>query len=997
MSSFSWSVLRSVDLLAVRFEFFNLALVEEGPDAGRLVREQAGEEAFVVVHFPPQHTAEQPDPQAQGAGSTVLARGFVSGPSRLAFRVPPGTDRLPFTLEALLDWSSLEASLVPAAEPPADPAQVPPLRSPEATETAIELPYRLLLSPNAGGGWAHSVGPVTHGGLTELWHTRLGAGRTGTDGTAPPDPDRDPAGHGPAGGGRVDEERAAGREVRAVYSLDRDLPPPAVPTAPTPQQRDDIVRLSADFSLLRTEEQYLPEPVGVDRLMLSSRGGWLRARGDWDRPASLGPGLSEWRHVATQGRDHFVQVTEKGFLFPFGHRAVHITITERVVEEGGGTRAAPLRTSEFVVVREPVKTYASGEFPHGGREMPFLRGVRVLTPSALTKPAPIADGGGSFWIMRKDAETAPVLFHVAGTDVTGRETDFSVALAFVPEGIPPQALPKVAEAYEKADSDPQDPGRSRRRASVAGADVAFAPPADPAAPGDTTLITQALAFGASAAAGAPADGGPPFRPVLGEAEVRLPAVEQIVGGSHPARIALADAFLNAGPEAAANRAQLFAELLPGALPPGAQPVPGVLDVAVPAERGAALARPDLAVRGLSRTLGPVGGDLSQLAEGVFDPRKFFPGSAKVLGAVRLSDLVSAEFAPDQFPRMISRATPTSVVTTLDWEPGTGADRPAILPLRPRPGGISLSLHTRTERPLDGSPPRSTVTTDLRNFTFDFLGVLEVHFNALSFRSENDGKPDVSAELASEGVVFKPPLSFLNTLRRFIPTDGFSDPPALEVGPTGATVGYSLALPPVEAGVFALKNVKLGASLHLPFTDGRASLRFNFSERHDEFLLSVQGIGGGGFFTVALGLDGIETIEAALEFGASVSLNLGVASGSVSVMAGVYFRHRVLDRTPVPVLEKTELTGYLRINGEVEVLGLVSVSIELFMGLTYETGPERIEGVATLTVKIDLTLFSKSVELTVRRTFARGGDDPAFGDVVAEEDWAAYADAFAGPV
>jgi hypothetical protein len=531
--------------------------------------------------------------------------------------------------------------------------------------------------------------------------------------------------------------------------------------------------------------------------------------------------------------------------------------------------------------------------------------------------------------------------------------------------------------------------------------MAFAPPADPAAPGDTTLITEALAFGRDPDAGAAPDGGPPFLPVLREAEVRLPAVEQIVGGAHSVRIALAGAFLKAGPEAAANQAQLFAELLPRALPPGVPPVPGnplsdVLDVAVPAERGTALVRPDLAVRGLSRTLGPVGGDLAQLAQGVFKPETFFPGSAKVLGAVKLSVLVPEGFATDKFPRMISRATPTSVITTLDWEPDTFEDRPAIRPLKPRADGISISLHARMERPLDGGPPRSTVTTELRNFTFDFLNVLEVHFDALSFRSENGGKPDVSAELApgsDGGVVFKSPLSFLNALRNFIPDDGFSDPPALEVGPTGIKVGYSLALPPVPAGVFALQNVKLGAALHLPFTDGRASLRFNFAERHDEFLLAVQGLGGGGFFTMALGLDGIEMIEAALEFGASVSLDLGVASGSVTVMAGVYFRHEVLDPKPVPVRGSTKLTGYLRLNGEVEVLGLVSVSIDLFMGLTYQDNPERIEGVATLTIKIDLTLFSKSVDLTVRRTFARG-DDPPFGDAVTEQHWAEYADAFA---
>ena len=79
------------------------------------------------------------------------------------------------------------------------------------------------------------------------------------------------------------------------------------------------------------------------------------------------------------------------------------------------------------------------------------------------------------------------------------------------------------------------------------------------------------------------------------------------------------------------------------------------------------------------------------------------------------------------------------------------------------------------------------------------------------------------------------------------------------------------------------------------------MRFALSERHKPFLVTVSLFGGGGFFALALNASGIEQIEAAIEFGGNISLNLGVASGGVYVMAGVYFgmlgRQRQADRLP----------------------------------------------------------------------------------------------------
>ena len=87
---------------------------------------------------------------------------------------------------------------------------------------------------------------------------------------------------------------------------------------------------------------------------------------------------------------------------------------------------------------------------------------------------------------------------------------------------------------------------------------------------------------------------------------------------------------------------------------------------------------------------------------------------------------------------------------------------------------------------------------------------------------------------------------------------------------------------------ALLRVKLGAALTLPFLDGKPVFDFNISERPHPFLLVVGIFGGGGFFHLQLDTAGMKALEVSLEFGAAAALDIGVASGEVHIMAGIYF-------------------------------------------------------------------------------------------------------------
>ena len=66
-------------------------------------------------------------------------------------------------------------------------------------------------------------------------------------------------------------------------------------------------------------------------------------------------------------------------------------------------------------------------------------------------------------------------------------------------------------------------------------------------------------------------------------------------------------------------------------------------------------------------------------------------------------------------------------------------------------------------------------------------------------------------------------------------------------------------------------------------------------------------------------------------------------------------------------DKGSLTGYFRLRGEVDVLGLISAAIELYLSLTYQFDTGKMSGQA-ITVQVKVLVFSGSVK--IRRAHVR---------------------------
>lgn len=1036
--SFTTVLRRREDFLRLRYEFYNLRLDTSGQHP-QLVRKNPDAAAHIVVVFPAQALAEEafyerdPDTEEEGEPAPdedpgpppVGAR--LGGESRLAYLVPASVTAVPYSVEALLGWNIWALQVPPAALPPGAGGRrsgfvAPPLRAPTALETAIELPWWLLLAPHDQAAWAHATQPVTRNGRTELWHTRLGVadGLGGVDG--------------------ADEDL---RTVRAVWTRDphfaaylanpdhnppygsEDFPQHAGEGSPfrmtlAPEDRYDIVTSTADFQGHVSESGYRPDAVDVDRLMLTALGGSLDATGVWDASKS-GTSLQSWRHQATGGRDHYVRIVRKGYLFPFGHGASLVKVTERKFHTdpggrvGSGRRVAYLFQRYFVVVRQQTVDYGGAFDPTDNRTLPFTR-VRFTTLITPNIDEPDGDDEGQPGLGHRLAFVprvggAPVLFQFVGTDHAGRPVDGNTAVVFVDADIAFDStdMQTLIDWYH----DDVDATAAERAAALHGAAVAVAPPEQA---GDTDLEIHRLTWGA----GSPAIGDDPttavpptpqqledadhpaFLPIMAEARIRLATAEIAAGGAlggPPPVVAYNDTYLEKG--FAGTAGQIFVELRGGAadLDFGGQQA---------GDRAGGLVTPSFGITALSRKVGTVGGPPEDFQDGTFDPVEIFGLDANLLGDISLADVLGEvlnfdltdEETSQKILQLTTRDEPEQVVTELRWTPQledftpVGTDPLFIASLdsddvtKDASLVITATIVTPKSAPDDAS---FSVLGDLRNFQVALLPgapMITVAFNRLRFAAAAGQKAEVDPEI--DEVVFDGVLEFVNELKDYLSfsAGGF----AIELKPTHLSAGFQIPLPAITVGVFSLQNLSFAAGTTIPFTGQPVRFRFGFCTIDDPFLLTVMIFGGGGFFQLDVGADGVEAFQAAFEFGAAAALDFGVASGSVSLTAGIYFAVGV-ENPPDNPDGKPELTGFLKLKGQVEVLGLITLTLLMKASITYYPDTKKGIAKAIVIVEIDLTLWSGSVEVEYEKQWG-GSDDPTFGDTLTAGDWAAYAAAFA---
>jgi hypothetical protein len=1132
-----FELLRPDDLLNLQIEADNLRLDTSQKQDPALVLDDPDQPGYLIVTFPPQTVAEQAvyesspseasNPESgkpynndhpAPAPPTLPMQARVGGSSRLVFRIQPGSNvRIPYNTQSLLDWENYELAVSPLADVPPDPTpqerlNAPGIKAPTHLETSIEMPYRLMISPNHAVTWQNSPQAKTFQGLTELWHARLAL--------------KDDQ-------GQITEiSRHQPAPLRAIWSPDYnpnkftadDLPKFGEPdldwgvlTPMTPNDRHQLVILTSAFHGFVKDKNdhttYIPQPFFAEQLMLSPLGAWLKSRGEWDPPVPFKPiwvltqpskagvnkwdrylkdvthlqplikqvpgrrrrgaaenaaleslmgslpgraaenaevlqpgsdapqepqivqlagtelgavlwpqllgitgsplNLQEWTHIATQSRDHYVRIVYEGYLYPFGHRASLVKVTERKIRDvslptGGTTPLAYLVQHMYIVVRQPQRFYHTPQvkslMQHGGREMPLssIRLTTRVTPDIAdpTGGSHILKTNYSFWV-RLGSGASPAddfKFHAIAEDIAGNRIDLTASLVFVIYG--EDYLDKVIEGYNNSGEE--------RACLVPAQAVTYAPAVSSGANQNTSLTTHKLYFDTQKGPDDKEYGG--FLPQLYMADVKLPAVEAMIGKPAETLIAFYTPYLSQDPN---NTTGLFAQIVKETAS-HVQALDKLLSE-FSANQAGGFATPDLSISGLTSQYGPLAGDLTKAAQDIFDPSDFFndvKDAAKLFGTLSLADLLApltmGAGAPKiQFDHQKLADPPPSLkeqlTVTLDWTPEVKDLNFGIVTFHADRNGThsKLEVHGKLQKivelPPSGTPDpgHAEMKGSLTDFRIELLHVVEVLFAKFAFSSVTGKKLDVTVDLDGDTPVrFIDDLHFVDELRKAIPPGLFGDGASLDINASRVKAGFSLALPPVAVGVFSLKDVTLAAYIALPFLDGKPLFDFSFSSREHPFNLTVMIFGGGGFFHLQIDTLGVKMLEAALEFGASASIDLGVASGGVHIMAGIYFsmQRKTINGQDV---DAATLAGYLRMGGELSVLGLISVSLEFYLVFAYEVAKNAAYGRATLTVKVEVLFFSTSVDITVEKRFGGTSGDPTFLDgFTTPAVWTEYAGAFA---
>lgn len=858
---------------------------------------------------------------------------------------------------------------------------------PAPNVTALELPYRLILSPVPESFWHHSSKPATRQGRTELWHTRLSSEKKGTG------PD------GPT-------------HVRALWTPDypatdnvekvNQNKPFRMPLDPLDRQM--LVKLTTGFNELTQQGlRFHPRTARTQRLALSSLGGLLDLEGNWDPPAPEDVSLEQWRHLASLGRDHYVRVVYRGFLKDLRHAASLIKVTERKFEGDLNERVAVLRQRFFIIVREPVKRYSGEGHTYNGIDFPFTE-VEILTrvtpnlrapnepecqliDSSIYTGADAVPHRACFWPMI-DANTN-FKFQVAFTDLAGRRTTFPMPLLFVGvEANKKTIIPKIIAANNTEDAE------TRRQGRPGNASICYAP-IDETKKGDPRLPTTWINFKAGKVSGLPPDEAQ-FYPEIEAAGVDIAAIQRLLQKTNlePIVVEYPEIYKSSA-FGSGNPGELFLKLR--------KPSPLEFGDKVKSDALGGIATPSMQILGLSRTMGPVAAkppadpknieaSLGEIIGNHFNPADFFAG-ARILGGVGLNEILKpiTDLGKEEVPKLLSQDFVDRVEARFDWRTREVQPDGKKKFLPNQNGPTTFEMHGLVSAPLNkGNPTTFEAIATLDNFKVNLFGAVTVWFDKLRFTTKTGAKPDVTVDLhpGEDAIRFGGALEFVNELRKIIPSNGFSDPPGISVTPSGISASYSISIPSLAVGIFALEHVSLGAGFLLPFDAKPAEVRFNFAERQRPFSLTVSLLGGGGFFAICVGTEGIREIEAALEFGAALAINLGVASGSVEVKAGVYYHWKT---------QSVELSGYVRLHGELSVLGLISASLTflLQLGYTKENQKSVVWGEAKLEVEIEILFISFSVSVSCRREFGGSPGDPKFIELIPDQGtWNTYCEAFA---
>lgn len=558
---------RARDLVELSFTFFGYELVIDAGKAHLRAHRRDDRAAQVRVHLPPQSIGEQAyfvqdnPPPAQDSihvdepkwadalkravdeckpehnkdpkaclidylaqtnefitrdRKNLIPQATAAGQSRLVFE--PAARRIDWSFDGLMAWRHWPMRLVNRAAPTdlSTREQLElaknPLLQPALGETAIEIPFRVLLSPiprvRQGNekippallAWRMPA-PAKDDLPVPLWHAML-----------PRHALRAIWSHDLVPGAYA-RRLWLGNECGDANAELQDPPPNHNPAEPrrsmSARDRHELVGLTSVYGMPAkagtigvippvpgmacgdgdgghiTGHFFTPSPLAADLLALSSFGGYLRGRGHWEPPHVSGgmvsPSIEHWRFSIPWGREDLQRIEYKGFLFPLGIRVKLVKLTERkfIRDPQDNEIKAVLLQRFFIQMPNAPKVFPGIEQPFLGQECELTE-VRMLepcTPDLCDPNVAMPDGQAGNWLLPA-SDQAPKLsdlgqaafwprtnayerysFRYSALDRAGHRTQRESPLIFVGHAVAdnPALINKLVDYYNSLDGQLHQP------------------------------------------------------------------------------------------------------------------------------------------------------------------------------------------------------------------------------------------------------------------------------------------------------------------------------------------------------------------------------------------------------------------------------------------------------------------------------------------------------------------------------------------------------------
>lgn len=901
----------------------------------------------IRITFGSQHTAEEMFDSATPTVPTTALASTSAGTSAL---VVPVSSTVPFTFATIIDLAE-EALRVQSVE-----------GAPDGTVTALEIPAGLVLSPAPGTTVTAATTPFTVGDTTEVWIARL----------------------------EGDDDEPV--EVAAIdVTSPVDLLNDRIPDAAT---REEIVDNT-------TGGDTGDALVTARRLWLSSSGAFARLHGSW--PTAV---VTAWRQRIAAGRDLHVEVTTSGYLAPFGHRAAVTEIADRTfaVDTGGGVSSV-MQVRRYLTLIDDVWEIGSHPFtPDAGRGLPFVSIRAVVDDTVPVSLVAVKDAGNAdipgVSDVKRASNAADLKVSYVATDRDGNDVTFSLPATFIESDVAHDPATTGTSAAKLVTAFNGAPRAARRDTSLRGQSVAFA---DPVAPGSgaTTKRTFDLGFQLQQLVSAPTedDLASAARPAYFATMNRATVLDDLVGpGSGKAvdafEVTLHPRWLAHG-NAAANFDLSYLGLTQTKVGTvgGGQPVGAVFAVEFVAEV-------------FNQTAG-IGPDLPT-ASTPWDPSTALGAASKVLGSIPLAELIDQLPFEDLVPGVGIPGTEVSVegdTVTVVFSFRPTLRTSTALGFIARPSTSAQVIVTTTASLTGARPATATTEMTVRNFDMVFppggvVDIIVLDVERMQAVVDSDGALSVDVRIV--GWALGADLGFLQPL-----FDTLADLVGFRVEPRsdGIGLGNAKSLPDLGFGMLELRNVHVDIGLDLSLTGGPTLVHVGLGSAASPVEAQLGTLGATFFIELDLEFSGTDTswrVEAGVAIFIEYGFDAVVVSAAVRLRVGCSF---VFDKGTSGT--EVKVTGAVALEGEVSVLGLLTVSAAVVGTVIYNSSSEKIVvrgeihwavdtplGGPDGTIPIGSTEFDLGDGQQAAVAAAAVPDTASFGDLYSSTDWSLYSAAFA---